>query len=83
MIKLIRNALEEKLILKNNDEDILGEDIVLLQKLQEEKDLKAATKIMKKHIAFRTNKMNTKLAAQTLSESVSCALQFRNVIRII
>jgi len=75
-LKLIRNTLGDKLILRNNSEDILWEDIVLLQKLEEEEGLKAATKLTKKHIAFQKNKMKVKLAAQTLSESVSCALEF-------
>jgi len=76
MLKLVRNTIGDKSILIFNGEKILWEDIVLLQKLQEEEGLRAATKITKKHIAYKTNKMNVKLAAQTLSESVSCALQF-------
>lgn len=76
MLKLVRNTLRDKSILIFGEEKILWEDIVFLQKLQEEEGLKAATKISKKHIAYKTNKMNVKLAAQTLSESVNCALQF-------
>lgn len=76
MIKLVRNTLEQRLKLKCNNCDILWNDIVSLQKLQEEEGLKAATKLNKNHISFHTNKMKVKLAAQTLSDSVNCALQF-------
>lgn len=76
MVKLVRNTLGQYLLLKRNNHDILWNDIVSLQKLQEEEGLKAATKLTKNHISFHTNKMKVKLAAQTLSDSVSCALQF-------
>lgn len=76
MIKLVRNMLEHNLKLRNNEKEILFEDIKRLQKLQDEEGLKAGTKLTKKHIYFYNNRMNVKLAAQTLSESISTALKF-------
>lgn len=46
---------------------IYQQNIVALQKLQETESLKAGTKITKRHIMFKSSKMNVKLAAQTLS----------------
>ncbi|CAL1682573.1 unnamed protein product [Lasius platythorax] len=76
MIKLVRNTLGHNLRLRNNEKEILFEDIKRLQKLQDEEGLKAGTRLTKKHIYFHNNRMNVKLAAQTLSESVSTALKF-------
>lgn len=76
ILKLVRNTLGDKSILIFDGKEILWQDIILLQKLQEEEGLRAATKITKKYIAYQTNKINVKLASQTLSESVSCALEF-------
>lgn len=36
----------------------------------------AGTKLTKKHISYKNNKMNVKIAAQTLSESVSSAIKY-------
>jgi len=77
-IKLVRNAFGDKLILHYNEKKIYWANIVSLQNLQETEGLKAATKLTKKHIMYKNNKMNVKLAAQTLSESVSTALKFVN-----
>lgn len=76
MLELIRNTLGDKLELYRNDKIISWQNIVSLQKLQETEGLKAGTKITKRHILFHNTKMNVKLAAQTLSESVNAALQF-------
>ncbi|KYN29051.1 THAP domain-containing protein 9, partial [Trachymyrmex cornetzi] len=77
-IKLVRNTLGDKLILRYNEKQIYWANIVSLQNLQETEGLKAATELTKKHIMYKNNKMNVKLAAQTLSESVSTALKFVN-----
>ena len=52
------------------------EDIVLLHELQTSEGLRAANKLTTKHIRFQKNKMNVKLAAQTMSASVAAALRF-------
>ncbi|KYN22412.1 THAP domain-containing protein 9, partial [Trachymyrmex cornetzi] len=49
-IKLVRNTLGDKLILRYNEKQIYWANIVSLQNLQETEGLKAATKLTKKHI---------------------------------
>lgn len=77
-LKLVRNTLGDKLILHQEESNIYWDNIVSLQKIQENEGLKAATKLTKKHIMYKNHKMNVKLAAQTLSASVSAGLQFAN-----
>jgi len=50
--------------------------ILLLQEVEEKEGLRAGTKLTKKHILYENNRMNIKIAAQTLSESVCCALKY-------
>ncbi|KYN05832.1 THAP domain-containing protein 9 [Cyphomyrmex costatus] len=76
MLKLVRNTLGDQKILKSKGGDIHWQDIVLLQKLEEEEGLRAGTKLTKKHILYKNNKMNVKIAPQTLSKSVSSALKY-------
>jgi len=76
MLKLVRNTLGDKLELRYKGKSILWENIISLQKLQEVEGLKCGTKLTKKHIMFQNARMNVRLAAQTLSESVSAALKF-------
>lgn len=79
MLKLVRNTLAEKGPLFNSDaEEISWEFIVKLHRLEEKEGLRAATKLMRQHIQFERNKMNVRLAAQTLSESVKQALLWAN-----
>jgi hypothetical protein len=58
------------------DTCILWEHICQLNNLQKEDGLHAANKLTQKHINFTDNRMNVKLAAQTLSESVTKSLSF-------
>ncbi|KYQ49628.1 THAP domain-containing protein 9, partial [Trachymyrmex zeteki] len=76
MLKLVRNTLGDKRELRYKGKGIFWDNIVSLQKLQEDEDLLCATKLKKKHIMYHKSRMNVKLAAQTLSESVSAALTF-------
>lgn len=66
----------DKRELRYKGKGIFWDNIVSLQKLQEDEDLLCATKLKKKHIMYHKSRMNVKLAAQTLSESVSAALTF-------
>lgn len=50
--------------------------IINLHKLQQKEGLKAANKLTSKHIYYKNNRMNVKLAIQTLSESVYNSLMF-------
>jgi len=81
MMKLIRNVLADFEILnimdsENNKEKIKWYYIQQLYKLQCDEGLRVGNKLTKKHIYFKNNKMNVKLAMQTLSESVSKSLIF-------
>lgn len=77
MIKLVRNAIGDKKILQtSNGEKTEWSHIVNLHELQEKEGLKAANKLSSKHINFQNNKMNVKLAIQTLSESVYKSFMF-------
>ena len=76
MLKLVRNTLGDKLKLRYKGKSIYWENIVILQKVQESAGLRCGTKITKKHIMFQNARMNVKLAAQILSESVGVALKF-------
>lgn len=77
MLKLVRNTLGDKKVLINCDgQYIKWDNIVQLHEIQESKGLHAANKLRKPHIKYYDNKMNVRLAAQTLSSSVSSSLLF-------
>ncbi|KAJ8968200.1 hypothetical protein NQ314_002404 [Rhamnusium bicolor] len=77
MVKLVRNTLGGGTILLNKDhKQINWGYIKSLHSLQTEQGLRAGTKLTKKHVNFTNNKMNVKLATQTLSESVYNAFRF-------
>ena len=50
--------------------------IKLLNEIQEDEGLQFGNKISKWHIEFQRQKMNVKVAAQTLSSSVADAIQY-------
>lgn len=77
MIKLVRNTLGEYKTLRiAKKEKIEWYFIEQLYKLQCDEGLRAGNKLTRKHIHFENNKMNVKLAMQTLSASVSKSLIF-------
>lgn len=76
MIKLIRNCLGDKKLLKYGNNKIMWQYIVDLHKLQEKEGLRIANKLTDKHIYYHNNRMNVKLSMQTLSESVYISLKF-------
>ena len=51
-------------------------DIVRLQELQASEGLHADNKLTIRHVKFQQNKMNVKLAAQTMSAPVASALKY-------
>jgi DNA transposase THAP9 len=65
-----------KYIYNQNGQEINWDHIKALHFKQKEEGLHAATKLSNKHIFFQNEKMNVKLAAQVLSNSVGSALQF-------
>ena len=77
MLKLIRNALGSgKDMYDSNDRLISWSHLQSLVEFQDLHGLRAGNKLTKDHILFDQNKMNVKLAAQALSNSVSHALKF-------
>jgi len=77
MLKLIRNAWEHRSVIKNSNEEII--DWMYIKKLYElerEQGLRIGTKLTKRHINFHNEKINVRLAAQTLSQSVTDALTY-------
>jgi hypothetical protein len=77
MIKLARNVLGDKqIIVDGNGEHIFWEHLCQLNNLQKEEGLHAANKLTQKHINFTDNRMNVKLGAQTLGESIAKSLLF-------
>lgn len=76
-LKLVRNTLGEKGILLNeSNKYIKWEFIVKLYNLEKVEGLKSATKLTGRHINYHNEKMNVRLAAQVLSDSVSKALTY-------
>lgn len=75
VIKLTRNTFAECNITSELGLILFGY-VEKLYALQEPEDLKLANKISYKHIYFKDNKINVRLAAQTLSSSVADAIDF-------
>lgn len=76
MLKLVRNTFASRGILQ----DCLGRDIkfdylVALEEFQSKKGLHLGNKLKNDHINFQKNKMKSKLAIQTFSNSVANALE--------
>jgi len=77
MLKLVRNTLgDKKSIVDGNGELIKWDYVVNLHKLQEQEGLHLGNRLRSAHIAWEKNKMNVRLAAQLLSESVANSLEF-------
>lgn len=84
MLKLTRNTLgDRKVLLNSQNKEIKWNDIVTLQEIQESRGLHAANKLKKCHIRYFENKMNVRLAVQTLSCSVSSSLIFCEELQLI
>jgi len=76
MLKLLRNAFASKRILYDDQDQVIDfKYIENLVKLQEAGCFHLRNKLNQKHIKWYKNKMNVKLAAQTLSESCAAALE--------
>lgn len=82
-LKLVRNTIgDKKELLNKNEETIKWDHLKSLQNIQEAQGLHAADKFKKTHIHYFKNKMNVRLAAQTLSSSVSSALMFCEELKL-
>lgn len=77
MLKLVRNAFGDKRVfIDENGKFVQWKYIEQLHNLQEQEGLHLGNKLKLKHIIWMRKKMNVKLAAQLLSESVAKSLQF-------
>lgn len=79
MLKLCRNCLGNKDVIKNSKNDeICWKFIEKLQEVQENQNLNLGNKLTKTHMEYKSNKMNVRLAAQTLSNSTATSIDFLN-----
>jgi hypothetical protein len=77
MLKLIRNAFaSSKVLYDSQGRTISWHYIENLVEIQNKRNLHLATKIKNRHVRWVREKMNVKLAAQTLSRSVGKALRY-------
>lgn len=76
MFKLVRNTLGDKNVLYANNEYISWDFVKQLYTFQQNEGLHAANKLTAKHIDYNENRMNVRLAVQTLSKSVYNSLKF-------
>lgn len=77
MLKLIRNTLGDKKSVVDGDGNFIKWDYIdNLHKLQDNEGLHLGNRLRSAHILWHKNKMNVRLAAQLLSESVAASLQF-------
>jgi len=76
MLKLIRNMLEAYKEIKSEKGIISWNYFNELNEYQRKLGLKLANKLSSKHINFQNHKMNVKLAAQLLSNSVADSMKF-------
>ena len=76
-LKLARNAFGDYLDFEDEDgQKISWTYIIELNKLQEEKGLFLANRLRKEHVRWQSNKMNVRIAAQTISNSVADAIDY-------
>lgn len=73
MLKLIRNCIAAMSPLKDGDNNVILWSF--FEKLVSKKSDLVSHRMTKKHIDFHSNKMNVKLAAQTLSFSVARSME--------
>ena len=77
MLKLARNSLADlKVVLDDTKCEVKWDHIKILHSFQEDEGLKIGNKLSKGHIEFQRQKMNFKVAAQTLSSSVADAIEY-------
>lgn len=79
MIKLARNCVGNKKTIYDSDNNEIKwkffEDLVSFQTLQ---NVNLGNKLTKSHIEYQANKMNVRLAAETLSNSTAASMEYLN-----
>ena len=82
MLKLARNALAFLQTFSSSDGDkIQWKFFHSLNLIQEQEGLKLGNMLTNNHLQFERHKMNVSLAAQTLSASVTDAIDFMNIVQ--
>ena len=77
MLKLVRNTRGDKKSVVDGDGDFVKWDYIEnLHKLQNSEGLHLENRLRSSHINWHKNKMNVRLAAQFLSDSVATSLEF-------
>lgn len=76
LIKNVRNCLGDLKTIAANGETVKWQYVFELNNLQQKDNLVLANQLRGKHIHYEKNKMNVKLATQTLSSSVASAIDF-------
>ncbi|GLV33369.1 hypothetical protein CBL_20115 [Carabus blaptoides fortunei] len=69
MIKLVRNTFGDKAVLTYKNKEIKFKHITTLFDIEQEEGLRAGTKLTVRHIQYRKQIMNVRLAVQLLSDS--------------
>ena len=80
LLKNLRGAIHYLKEIQTSVGVVRWNDFVCLQKIQEKEGLRAANKLTSNHVNFEKQKMNVRLAAQTLSGSVSAALRYASSV---
>lgn len=77
MIKLIRNCLGNKSVLYDEENNAIRWQLFKsLVDFQTSNNIDLGNKVNKKHIEFESNKMNVRLAVETLSNSTSNSIEY-------
>ena len=76
LVKCVRNCLGDLKVLTYNGQYIKWSFVEALHQVQQSDNLYLANKVSAEHINYSKNKMNVRLAAQTLSRSVADAIDF-------
>jgi len=77
MLKLVKNTLgDKKSVVDSADNFIKWDYIENVHKLQEHEGLHFGNHLRSRHISWQKNKMNVRLAALLLSESVGTSIEF-------
>lgn len=77
LIKLVRNCFATFWTIHHQGQPIMWSYTTKLNEIQQNDNLNLANKLKTKHILWKQNKMNMKLAVQTLSSSVADAIDFK------
>ena len=76
LVKCVRNCLGDLKVITYDEQDIKLSFVEALHQVQQSDNLYLANKVSAKHINNSKNKINVRLAAQTLSRSVADAIDF-------